>query len=613
MLGRVLIGGLAAALVAVADASAALGADGALRARQDVRPSHFKCYAVARKQVDRTVTLTDQFERKRTVVIALEALCNPVEKNGELVRDERVHLACYAIRNDRGEPPFTKQRVIVRNQLGVEVLTVDRPRTLCVPSLKREGTAPPPAQPDPGALVDHFKCYEVTASGTFAQREVTLRDQFGRTRARVLRPATLCTPVRKNAERLRQSAVHLKCYAIQDEGFEPGRVVTVRNQLGVETLRVLRPRELCVPSTKQRIPTRPFGARCRPKLAIQHGGAGNLFILPNPGSAPILSTQLAGSQPTNTPDYRFFKFPPGHRFGFRSKRVHPLGQTKLHILLVRVKFGTPGNIVANITVKCEVRVDHPGAVLSVTVGGEAGGRVVSEPAGISCPPECRSSFSGGEVTLKPIETELVQLGLWGGDCSGRDRCTVTMDRDRNVTAVFAKRAVRLTVAVAGPGTVTSSPPVILCGSGGNDCAASFDAGTRVTLAASPDQRSVFTGWGGDDCTGTGDCTLTMNADKSVTATFERGTYARGLHSFDAWMFDSLAPRPVTVAGVPRWASPETTGRFVTTLTATVAFIRPPTCDGFSVRTGTPSGCAQRPEGRYFPHRRPHRREDAQSD
>jgi hypothetical protein len=48
----------------------------------------------------------------------------------------------------------------------------------------------------------------------------------------------------------------------------------------------------------------------------------------------------------------------------------------------------------------------------------------------------------------------------------------------------------------------------------------FDAGGTVTLVANPvTESSEFVGWSGA-CSGTGDCTLAMNSDKSVTATFE---------------------------------------------------------------------------------------------
>jgi len=76
----------------------------------------------------------------------------------------------------------------------------------------------------------------------------------------------------------------------------------------------------------------------------------------------------------------------------------------------------------------------------------------------------------------------------------------------------------LTVNKAGPGsgTVTDSPVgLINCGS---DCGEPYDAGTEVTLVATPEEGSEFTGWGGD-CTGTGTCKLKMSADRTVTANF----------------------------------------------------------------------------------------------
>jgi PKD repeat protein len=92
-----------------------------------------------------------------------------------------------------------------------------------------------------------------------------------------------------------------------------------------------------------------------------------------------------------------------------------------------------------------------------------------------------------------------------------------MDQARTVTATFARQTVDLTVSKAGTGTgsISSSPAGIGCGSG---CQAGFDAGSVVTLTATPDPGSVFAGWSGD-CSGTGTCQLTMGQARSVTATF----------------------------------------------------------------------------------------------
>jgi Divergent InlB B-repeat domain len=69
---------------------------------------------------------------------------------------------------------------------------------------------------------------------------------------------------------------------------------------------------------------------------------------------------------------------------------------------------------------------------------------------------------------------------------------------------------------SGSGVVTSSPAGIHCGSA---CSAQVDAGTVVTLTATPAAGSSFAGWGGA-CSGTGACKVTMDADHDVSASFK---------------------------------------------------------------------------------------------
>jgi len=70
----------------------------------------------------------------------------------------------------------------------------------------------------------------------------------------------------------------------------------------------------------------------------------------------------------------------------------------------------------------------------------------------------------------------------------------------------------------GNGAVTSSPAGIDCG---QDCSAYYGIGTEVTLATMPDAGSVFTGWSGDECSGPGECAITMDQDKRITAIFAK--------------------------------------------------------------------------------------------
>lgn len=74
---------------------------------------------------------------------------------------------------------------------------------------------------------------------------------------------------------------------------------------------------------------------------------------------------------------------------------------------------------------------------------------------------------------------------------------------------------KLSVSKVGNGTVTSTPRGINCGA---TCTASFNGGTTVKLTASPAAGYSFGGWSGA-CVGTAGCQFTMNAAKTVTATF----------------------------------------------------------------------------------------------
>jgi Divergent InlB B-repeat domain/Carboxypeptidase regulatory-like domain/Bacterial Ig domain/Phosphodiester glycosidase/Glucodextranase, domain B/Bacterial Ig-like domain (group 2) len=112
--------------------------------------------------------------------------------------------------------------------------------------------------------------------------------------------------------------------------------------------------------------------------------------------------------------------------------------------------------------------------------------------------------------------------------------TVTLVAGSNTIAVFAKDvagnegsssiavtytppnyALSITKTGSGTGTVSSTPAGINCGT---TCVTDFVDNTSVTLTATPASGSSFVGWSGI-CTGTGTCTVTMNAAKSVNATF----------------------------------------------------------------------------------------------
>ncbi len=162
--------------------------------------------------------------------------------------------------------------------------------------------------------------------------------------------------------------------------------------------------------------------------------------------------------------------------------------------------GNTGSIVLHLALQSSY-------LLTVTRNGV--GSVVSSPPGIDCGDDCTEDYaSGTSVTLTAVPTGGSSFIGWSGACSGTGGCQVTMDQAQAVTAAFTLPNYTLTVAKTGPGTVSSSPPGINCGS---DCQQDYPSGTMVILTATPASGSVFAGWSGA-CSGTGACQVSMTQD-----------------------------------------------------------------------------------------------------
>jgi hypothetical protein len=96
-----------------------------------------------------------------------------------------------------------------------------------------------------------------------------------------------------------------------------------------------------------------------------------------------------------------------------------------------------------------------------------------------------------------------------------------MDAEKSAVATFELDTLALTVVRAGTGagTVASAPAGINCG---GDCYETYAYGTVVTLSQTAAAGSSFAGWSGA-CTGTGACQVTIDAAKSVTASFNKSS------------------------------------------------------------------------------------------
>jgi len=153
----------------------------------------------------------------------------------------------------------------------------------------------------------------------------------------------------------------------------------------------------------------------------------------------------------------------------------------------------------------------------------ARGRVTS-PSVIDCPGDCSEFYPKLKNTVVNL-TAIPKSGFifqeWSGACSGSGPCSVTMDKDKTVTALFRKAQIfSLSVNTAGSGSGTTQISGTPCGT---NCTNLYEENPIVprtlTLTAIPMVGSVFSKWSGDsDCT---DGSVTMNYSKTCTAIFNK--------------------------------------------------------------------------------------------
>lgn len=155
--------------------------------------------------------------------------------------------------------------------------------------------------------------------------------------------------------------------------------------------------------------------------------------------------------------------------------------------------------------------------LEISKVGTGSGRVTGTPEGVDCGDDCVGIFPyNTPVILTVEEDEGSTFDGWSGKCKGRSRtCTVKMTKASAATAKFA-RVYELSVAVAGNGTVTSSPGGIICGA---DCKDLYKENTAVKLKAIAAVGSKSSGWEGCSTSSGASCTVVMDGTKNVTASF----------------------------------------------------------------------------------------------
>lgn len=206
---------------------------------------HFACYTGAFEGfASAEFEFANQFGRGRGALLRPQLLCAPAKKNAELVQNRRSHLMCYTLRLE-GE--FKNPDVSIKNQFGSDQrFTVLRPVSLCMPAAKSRTQMPP----NPARTPSHFTCFGLKPFQSFAQKTITISDQFEKVNGTVHKAATLCAPTLKNDERPLNERVHLLCYLFKSVTKVHPKVF-VRDQFEELTGRIRARTQVCVPSTKK--------------------------------------------------------------------------------------------------------------------------------------------------------------------------------------------------------------------------------------------------------------------------------------------------------------------------------------------------------------------------
>ncbi|MEQ8571018.1 MAG: hypothetical protein RMA76_39165 [Deltaproteobacteria bacterium] len=185
-----------------------------------------------------------------------------------------------------------------------------------------------------------------------------------------------------------------------------------------------------------------------------------------------------------------------------------------------------GDCVFALNEDTEVRAtfDDRFATLGVVFAGSGTGEVRDDGDLVctSTTAQCEASYEvGTRVTLTATPGPATTFVGWSDSdvCSGRQPCTLPLQRSQSVTATFEGITHALTVSRSGPGrgAVVSANGAIDCGAA---CTADFAAGATIELTATPNRHYRFVRWTGACAGAAPTCEITMDTAKSVDAELE---------------------------------------------------------------------------------------------
>jgi len=144
--------------------------------------------------------------------------------------------------------------------------------------------------------------------------------------------------------------------------------------------------------------------------------------------------------------------------------------------------------------------------LTVNVSPEGSGTVTLNNTG--------PYYYGDAVQLFAEPNTGWYFSQWIGNFTGNQNpATITIDGDKTITAIFTQELYVLNITISGNGNVTKYPDKTI-----------YVHGETVTLTANADLGWTFTGWSGDASGNENQIIITMDGNKSITATFTENLY-----------------------------------------------------------------------------------------
>ncbi len=218
----------------------------------------------------------------------------------------------------------------------------------------------------------------------------------------------------------------------------------------------------------------------------------------NPTCMSTLTIATTGATPTGT-------FP-------ITVTGSPLARTTMFNLVVNAPFDYSLANSGDITV---VQGSPGSNTITATLVSGATQAVSLAASGL--PAGATPTFSPGSCS--PTCMSMLTIATTGATPTGTFPITVTgspLARTTMFDLVVNPQTFTLTVNLVGTGSGTvTGPGGISCP---GVCSASFSSGTVANLTGTPDAGSFLARW--DVCSGTSDCAVTMNADVTVTTTFD---------------------------------------------------------------------------------------------